>query len=51
MDFGAHTPEVNSARMYVAARGAAEHLLAAAAAWGGIAVEVSSCVLVRSVIG
>lgn len=40
MDFGALPPEVNSARMYGGA-GAAD-LLAAAAAWNGIAVEVST---------
>ncbi|EFP15059.1 PPE family protein [Mycobacterium tuberculosis SUMu002] len=40
VDFGALPPEVNSARMYGGA-GAAD-LLAAAAAWNGIAVEVST---------
>lgn len=40
VDFGALPPKVNSARMYGGA-GAAD-LLAAAAAWNGIAVEVST---------
>ncbi|MGV7705081.1 PPE family protein [Mycobacterium persicum] len=40
MDFGALPPEVNSARMYAGAGAAG--LVAAAAAWNGIAVELSA---------
>ncbi|KZS59307.1 MAG: PPE family protein [Mycobacterium pseudokansasii] len=40
MDFGALPPEVNSARMYAGAGAAG--LVAAAAAWNGIAVELST---------
>ncbi|KZS62234.1 PPE family protein [Mycobacterium ostraviense] len=40
MDFGAVPPEVNSARMYAGAGAAG--LVAAAAAWNGIAVELSA---------